>query len=85
MESSVYIDTAKVMAKGQVTIPKEVREILSLVPGSKIGFVKDGNGIRIVNPAMYAMKTFQEQMKEYANSMTDAEIMAMVKEARQNL
>lgn len=31
-------------SKGQVTVPKDIREALGLVPGSRVGFVIDGNG-----------------------------------------
>lgn len=30
MTSNTFIDNAKVMAKGQITIPKDVREILGI-------------------------------------------------------
>ena len=32
--------TAKVTSKGQITIPKEVREKLGISPGEEIGFVE---------------------------------------------
>lgn len=34
--------TATMTSKGQITVPKEVREDLALVPGSKVLFVKLG-------------------------------------------
>lgn len=32
--------TAKVTSKGQITIPKEIREKLGISPGERIGFVE---------------------------------------------
>jgi AbrB family looped-hinge helix DNA binding protein len=32
--------TAKVTSKGQITIPKEIREKLGISPGAEIGFVE---------------------------------------------
>ncbi len=38
---------AKVTSKGQITIPKDVRERLGLRPGDEVAFVEDGEGMRI--------------------------------------
>ena len=37
----------KITSKGQVTIPKDVRERLGLRPGDEIEFVDDGKGFRV--------------------------------------
>ena len=37
----------KVTSKGQVTIPKDVRERLGLRPGDEIEFVEDRRGFRV--------------------------------------
>lgn len=39
---------AKVTSKGQVTIPKEVRERLGLRPGDEIELVEDRGGFRVL-------------------------------------
>lgn len=37
--------SATITTKGQVTIPKEIRDYLNLDTGSKVDFVIDENGI----------------------------------------
>ena len=54
---------AKVMAKGQITLPKEFREILNVDTGDKVSLVFDGERIFMMNPAIFAMKVFQQQME----------------------
>lgn len=44
------MDVAKVTTKGQVTIPKEVRESLDLGTGSKLVFIKRGSDWVVFNP-----------------------------------
>jgi AbrB family looped-hinge helix DNA binding protein len=39
---------ATLTAKGQVVIPAEIRERYGLVPGTRVEFVDDGAGIRLV-------------------------------------
>jgi antitoxin PrlF len=38
---------SKITSKGQVTIPKDVRERLDLRPGDEMEFVEDAEGYRI--------------------------------------
>ncbi|MFN7101314.1 MAG: AbrB/MazE/SpoVT family DNA-binding domain-containing protein [Pseudorhizobium sp.] len=38
----------RVTEKGQVTIPKEIRERLNIGPGSNVDFVADDKGARLV-------------------------------------
>jgi AbrB family looped-hinge helix DNA binding protein len=38
----------RVTEKGQVTIPKEVRDRLGIIPGSEVEFVTDDKGARLV-------------------------------------
>jgi AbrB family looped-hinge helix DNA binding protein len=40
--------TQRVGAKGQVTIPKELRDSLGLQPGAEVDFERDGDAVRIV-------------------------------------
>jgi AbrB family looped-hinge helix DNA binding protein len=43
----------RVTEKGQVTIPKEIRDRLGIVPGSEVDFVASNNGallVRVDNP-----------------------------------
>jgi AbrB family looped-hinge helix DNA binding protein len=40
--------TQRMGAKGQVVIPKEIREALGLQPGSEVDFERDGGTVRIL-------------------------------------
>ena len=62
MLANTFIDNAKVMAKGQVTIPKDVREILGVSSGDRITFVVENGSVRLINSAVYAMQMLQAQM-----------------------
>ena len=50
------------MAKGQVTIPKDIREVLGVASGDRITFIVEGNTVRIVNSAVYAMQVLQKEI-----------------------
>jgi AbrB family looped-hinge helix DNA binding protein len=38
---------SKVTSKGQVTIPKPIRDAFGLLPGTEVEFVSDDEGIRV--------------------------------------
>ena len=38
----------RITSKGQVTIPKEIREKLGLLPHTEVDFVLEGSSVRIV-------------------------------------
>ena len=59
---------AKVMSKGQVTIPKKVRDILGIKTGDRVTFIIEGSSARLVNSAVYVLERFQEQMKGEAEN-----------------
>ena len=85
MLANTFVDNAKVMAKGQVTIPKDIREVLGVASGDRITFIVEGNTVRIVNSAVYAMQVLQKEMTgeaERAGLTSDDDVMALVKELR---
>lgn len=85
MLSNTFVDNAKVMAKGQVTIPKDIREVLGVTSGDRITFIVEGNTVRIVNSAVYAMQVLQREMAgeaERTGLTSDDDVMALVKELR---
>ena len=62
-EATVVINDARVMAKGQVTIPKNIRAALGISTGDRVTFIVENGPVRVINSAVYAMQKFQEQMK----------------------
>ena len=85
MPANAFVDNAKVMAKGQITIPKDVREILGVSNGDRVSFVVEGNTVRLVNSAVYAMQVLQSEMRgeaERTGLTSDEDVIALVKELR---
>ena len=56
------IDNAKVMSKGQVTIPKDIRNLLKIVEGDRVTFVCEGDYAIVMNANIYAMRSLQKEM-----------------------
>jgi antitoxin PrlF len=85
MAVKAFIDNAKVMAKGQITIPKDVRDVLGVASGDRVTFVVEGNSVRMINSAVYAMQMLQQEMAgeaERTGLTSEEDVMALVKELR---
>ena len=79
------LDLAKVTTKGQVTIPKVIRELLGLKEGSKVLFIKKGDDIVIKNSAMVALEKIQNAFDGEAERLgltNEDDIVQMIKEFR---
>lgn len=66
MTESGLVNDARVMSKGQVTIPKNIRAALGITTGDRVTFIVENGSVRVMNSAIYAMQKFQEQMKGQA-------------------
>ena len=85
MAATAFIDNAKVMSKGQVTIPKDVREILGVSTGDRVTFIVEGRSVRIVNSAVYAMQILQNEMAgeaERTGLNSEEDVMTLVNDLR---
>ena len=85
MSAATFVDNAKVMAKGQITIPKDIRDILGVSSGDRVTFIVEGNTVRIVNSAVYAMQLLQQEMAGEAKRLgltSEDDVMTLVKELR---
>jgi AbrB family looped-hinge helix DNA binding protein len=52
----------RVTSKGQVTIPKDVRERLGIQPGSDVGFAEEGGKVVLINEDQSKNETPGERM-----------------------
>ncbi len=83
----------RVTEKGQVTIPKDIRDRLNIGPGSEVDFVADDKGARLVvvaNGDDVAGKDFETWLKSRSGSfdtggMTTDEFMEFLRGPRDDL
>ena len=81
------MELAEITTKGQVTIPKSIRELLDLKEGSKILFIQKGKDIVIQNAAMLALEKIQKSFDGEAERLgleTEEDVVKMIKEFRKN-
>jgi antitoxin PrlF len=79
------VDNAKVMSKGQITLPKDIRLKLRLSTGDRVTLICEDDRVILMNSAIYAMKMLQKEMEGEAKKAkihTEDDIINLVKEVR---
>ena len=82
---AIIVDNAKVMAKGQITIPKDFRDALGVGVGDRVTLIKRAGEVVMMNAAVYAMKMLEEGMKgeaEKAGLYSDEDVVNMIMDMR---
>ena len=88
MEERAIVDNAKVMAKGQITIPKEIRDALKMSTGARVTMVYENGRVILLNSALYAMQMLQRDMAgeaERSGMLSDEDVQKAVDEARKEI
>lgn len=83
---NILIENAKVMAKGQITLPKDIREALGVKTGDRVTLVRQNNQVIMMNAAVYAMKMLQDSMKgeaEKSGLHSDDDVIEMLRIMRE--
>jgi len=81
----MIFNTAKVMSKGQITLPIDIRKNMKLSTGDRVALIFQNDRVIMMNPAIYAMETLQKEMEgEWAKAGINSEddINALMKEIR---
>jgi AbrB family looped-hinge helix DNA binding protein len=63
------METAKISARGQVTIPYAIRSKMNLKSGDTVAFVENEGKVYMLNTALPALQTIQQRMKGKGESI----------------
>ncbi|MDR0812851.1 MAG: AbrB/MazE/SpoVT family DNA-binding domain-containing protein [Oscillospiraceae bacterium] len=81
----MIFNTAKVMSKGQITLPIDIRKTMGLSVGDRVALICEKDRVILMNPAVYAMETFQKEMEgewEKAGITSEEDIIELCREVR---
>lgn len=56
------VEGAKVMSKGQITLPKDIREKLGVEAGDRLVLIWDNGQVVMMNAALFALEKVQQAM-----------------------
>lgn len=78
---AVLVDNAKVMSKGQITLPKDIRDALGVQTGDRVTLIRKDDQVIMMNSAVYAMKMLEAAMEgeaEKAGLKSDEDVAALI-------
>ena len=81
----MIFNTAKVMSKGQITLPIDIRKNMKLSTGDRVALIYENDRVILMNPAIYAMETLQNEMEgewEKAGIHSQKDLDALMREVR---
>ena len=84
----MIFNTAKVMSKGQITLPVDIRNSMNLSTGDRVALIYENNRVIMMNPAIFAMETLQKEMEgeaEKAGLTSEEDIIALCREVREEV
>jgi antitoxin PrlF len=82
------VETEKIMSKGQITLPKDIRSKLRLSTGDRVTMICEEDRVILMNSAIYAMKMLQREMEgeaEKAGIRNDDDVIEIVDEVRKEI
>ncbi|MDF1487978.1 AbrB/MazE/SpoVT family DNA-binding domain-containing protein [Tessaracoccus caeni] len=83
--SAPIVEGAKVMSKGQITLPKDIREKLGVEAGDRLVLIWDNGQVVLMNAAVFALKKVQDAMKgaaEEAGFESEEDVAAYISDLR---
>jgi AbrB family looped-hinge helix DNA binding protein len=81
----MIVDTAKIMAKGQITLPKDIRAMLNLTVGDRVTLICEQNRVVLMNSTLFALREFQDAMKgeaEKTSLSSDDDVVDLIMQMR---
>ena len=79
------VDNAKVLPKGQITIPKDIRKHLNINVGDRLTLICENDRLILMPSAMFALKEFQKAMTgeaEKAGIYSDDDVVELIMQGR---
>lgn len=81
------MEIARMSTKGQITIPKSVREILKLSEGDKVAFIEENGKFIITKASVVALREFLNDISIEAKSkeFTEEDVLEELEQVREEM
>lgn len=81
------MEVSRISSKGQVTIPKTIREMLNLSEGDRVAFIEENGKVVITKASLVAFRELQEAMSKEAQQtgVTEQDLLDELQNVREEM
>lgn len=83
----IEIEVSRISSKGQVTIPKTIRELLKLNEGDRVAFIEEDGKVVISKASLLALHDLQDTLSKEAfdKGITEQNLLDELKRVREEM
>lgn len=81
------MEVSRISSKGQVTIPKSIRELLNLNEGDRVAFIEDDGKVIITKASLIALRELQDALSKEAQEkgITEEDLLKELEVVREEM
>lgn len=81
------MEVSRISSKGQVTIPKPIREMLKLNEGDRVAFLEEDGKVVITKASLIALRELQENISQAADEkgITEEDLLNDLERVREEM
>lgn len=81
------MEVSRISSKGQVTVPKTIRQKLKLEEGDRVAFIEDNGRIMITKASILALRELQKEISQEAEKqgITEDDLQKELEQVRKDM
>ncbi|GAX92044.1 AbrB/MazE/SpoVT family DNA-binding domain-containing protein [Effusibacillus lacus] len=81
------MEVSRISSKGQVTIPKSIRDRLELNEGDRVAFIEENGKVVITKASLVALRNLQDALSKEAKEkgITEEDLLEELKKVREEM
>lgn len=81
------VEVSRISSKGQVTIPKSIRQLLNLNDGDRVAFLEDNGKVMIAKASLIALRELQDALGKEARKkgITEQDLLKELEVVREEM
>ena len=81
------MEVSRISSKGQVTVPKSIRNLLNLAEGDRVAFIEENGKVIITKASLIALRQLQNEISREADEkgITEQDLLNDLKNVREEM